>query len=249
MRRLLPDPADGVDLDDAYATGPGLQVRANMVASADGAAALHGRSAGLSGPADRQVLSVLRGLADVVLVGAGTVRAEGYGPVRPSAERRARRRAAGLTEVPPIAVVSARLDLDPGGDFFARAEARPLVVTVADADARPFRGHADVVVAGDTALDVPTALDALADRGLTRVLCEGGPRLLGALLAADRLDELCLTLSPLLAGGSAPRITGHAELPNPARLTVRHLLEQDGYLFVRYAVSSSAAVPAPPGSP
>lgn len=249
MRRLLPDPAVEVDLDEAYAAGSSAHVRATMVASADGASSVHGRSGGLSGAADRRVLSVLRGLADVVLVGAGTVRAEKYGPVRPTAERRARRRAAGLGEVPPIAVVTSRLDLDPAAPFFTAAEARPLLVTVEAADARPFAAVADVVTAGETELDHVAAVAALAARGLTRVLTEGGPRVLGTLLAAGLLDELCLTTSPLLTGGDAPRITAGARLPAPARLALLHLLEQDGYLFARYAVSSSAAVPAPPGSP
>jgi len=231
-----PDP---VDLDVAYAAP--LGVRANMVSSVDGAASREGVSEGLSGPADKRVFSVLRGLADVVLVGAGTARAEGYRPVRPRPERRQRRVASGLSPVPPLAVVSAALALDPASELFAGAEARTLVLTCAAAPARrrdTLAEVADVVVCGQSTVDISAALDELADRGLRRVLCEGGPTLLATLLAAGKVDELCLSLSPLLLAGNAPRITsGPAVAPVSARLL--HLLEEDGWLFLRYALAGS----------
>lgn len=244
MRRLLPDGSAEVDLDAAYAwpASAGQLVRANMVASVDGAAWVDGHTERLSGPVDKRVFAVLRGLADVVLVGAATVRREDYGPARPSPDRQERRRAAGLPAVPPIAVVSASLELDPTARFFQLAAARPLVLTVADAPAErqaALARVADVVVAGEGRVDVVAALAALADRGFRHVLCEGGPTLLGAVAAAGRLDELCLTVAPYAVAGDPGRILTGA-LAEPLPLTLRHALAADGVLLLRYAVSGRA---------
>jgi riboflavin biosynthesis pyrimidine reductase len=217
VRRLLPpsdpasDPAPGagsdVDLDDAYAW-PERCVRGLMVTSVDGAAALDGSSEGLSGPADRRVLSLLRGTCDVVLVGGATVRAEGWRPPRPSAERRAWRAARGRPEVPAYAVVSRSGDL-PGGDNEGE------VLTVA--------GAPDQV------------LDELAGRGLHRVLCEGGPSWLATVAAAGRLDELCLTINPLLTGPGQTGLLAGDSWAAPRALRLVGLLEDHGWLFARYA--------------
>jgi len=250
VRQILPPPLpsaggpDPVDLDEAYAAP--LGVRVNMVSSVDGAASREGLSEGLSGPADKRVFSVLRGLADVVLVGAGTARAEGYRPVRPRPERRQRRVASGLSPVPPLAVVSAALTLDPTAELFTGAEARTLVLTCESAPAgrrEALAEVADVVVCGQSTVDIRAGLDSLAERGLRRVLCEGGPTLLGTLLAAGRVDEVCLTVAPLLLAGTAPRIaTGPPAVPASARLL--HVLSEDDWLFLRYALAGS---PAPAG--
>ncbi|HEY3700746.1 MAG TPA: pyrimidine reductase family protein [Acidimicrobiales bacterium] len=244
MRRLLPDPTDDVDLDEAYALpGPGrLHVRANFVSSVDGAAEVGGRSGGLSSDADHRLFSVLRGLCDVVLVGAGTVRHERYGPARPSTERRAWRQQHGLTAVPPLAVVTSRIDLDLESAFFTEATTRPVILTTG---AAPVERHlraaevAEVVVCGDTEVDLGTALEALVERGLTRVLCEGGPHMLDQLVTAGRLDELCLSLSPVIAGPERLRIIGGPPLDAPARLELGHVLAAEGMLFLRY----TSAVP------
>lgn len=260
MRRLLPttlsgDAAGGaVDLEAAYAwpqTDRQL-VRANMVASLDGAATLDGVTEGLSGRSDRRLLGLLRGLADVVLVGAGTVRREGYGPVRPGAERQARRLAAGLAPVPPIAVVSGSLALDPGSRFFVEAVARPIVITHAGAppDRRAVLEQiADVVIAGEHAADPSRILAALADRGYTRVLCEGGPHLLHEIVAAGRLDELCLTVAPWLVGGEPLRILAGPPLRGRDEWQPVHVLEEGGSLFLRYSRRPADFPAAPPASP
>lgn len=225
MRRLLPEPADDVDLASAYAYPPGATrwLRANMVTSADGAAAAHdGLSGALSSPADRAVFHLLRDLADVVVVGAGTVRAEGYRPARL-----------------PIAVVSGRLDLDLAGPLFTEAEHRTVVLTTASVPAERLaaaRAAADVVVCGVDRVDPLLAVAALAERGHRRLLCEGGPRLLGQVAAAGLLDELCLTVAPLLASGEAPRVLFGPPLQPSAPLRLAHLLEEDGTLFARYVV-------------
>jgi riboflavin biosynthesis pyrimidine reductase len=236
MRALLPRPADHVDLDEVYAFPPQPWVRASMVSSLDGAAWLYDVTEPLSGPADRRVFATLRGLADVVLVGAGTVRAERYGPARPKPERVAVRRAAGQLPAPPIAVVTATLDLDLGTPLFTEATVRPLVLTTqrVPAAARAAAGEvADVLVCGDTAVDLHAALDALAGRGLRWVLCEGGPDLLAQLAATERLDELDLTVAPRLTGGDAGRIVAGPGLDPPVDMCLASVLEEDGFLFLR----------------
>lgn len=237
MHRLLPgtDTLDDAALARLYAYPDGLGapwVRVNFVASVDGAVSVDGRSGGLGSDADRTVFGLLRELAEVVLVGAGTVRTEDY--------RGARRPTRGRAGPPPIAVVTGSADLDPGARLFTDTRVPPIVLTLATADAarrdRLTDAGAEVVV-----LDrlTPDALLAeLGRRGLHRVLCEGGPSLLGALTAADAVDELCLTVAPLLAGGTAGRIaTGPAGAPTRPMSLVGALSEDDT-LLLRYRRSS-----------
>ncbi|QJU53234.1 pyrimidine reductase family protein [Herbiconiux sp. KACC 21604] len=223
------------DVDDR-ATGV---LRVNFVQSLDGSATVDGLSGGLGGPADKRVFDTLRSLADVVLVGAGTARDEGYGALRVSAERSARRVAAGLPAQPAMALVSGRLSLDPGSDLFAVAPRRPLVFTVeaAPADARARLSEvADVVDVGTDTVDPARIVAELTSRGHTQVLCEGGPSLFGDLVAADLVDEFCLTLSPLLEGGHGPRvITAPTETPAPPRgLELGHVLRSGSTLLTRW---------------
>lgn len=244
MRRLLPGPPGDVAPEDAYADLPAAAgrpaVRVNMVASLDGAITLDGRSGGLGGDADRRVFRALRALADVVLVAAGTVRAEGYGPPRLAAEQQAARRARGQSRLPRIAVVSRSLGLDWGSRLFADAEAdaRPLVVTCrsAPAAARARAAEvADVVVAGDDAVDLTAALGRLGRDGVASVLCEGGPQLNSALADAGLLDELCLTVSPLLVGGGGPRmLAAGAPARGAVPMRLHAAYEDEGLLFLRH---------------
>lgn len=243
MRRLLPDPADPLD-DDALRAQYALpepdgrpHVRLNFVCGVDGAITVGGVSEGLQTPGDNRVFHELRTLADVLLVGAGTVRIEGYGPIRTDTEHAARRRALGLAEVPPIAIVSASLDLDPGAPLFTEAAARTMVITHGGAPAgrrAALAEVADVIVAGASSVDLPSALTALAGRGLARVLCEGGPHLFGALLAAGCVNELCVTVTPMLAGPGPGRMIAGPPIATPAGLRLAHVLEEDGALFTRY---------------
>jgi riboflavin biosynthesis pyrimidine reductase len=241
VRQLLPAQGD-VDPVDAYgrlaALGPGRPaVRLNMIASADGAASLQGRAGPLGGPADRTLFATLRLLADVVLVGAGTIRIEGYGPARLSDDARARRRDWGLAPVPAVAVATRSCRLDWTARFFTEAEERPLVVTTASAaaaDRARAAEVADVMIMGDTDVDFARTLEALAERGHSNVLAEGGPTVAAQLAAAGVLDELCLTVAPLLTAGAAPRILDGAVLAPPSKLELRHVLEDEGYLFLRY---------------
>ena len=250
MRMLLPEPRETLtddDLDAAYSWPTDGQpwLRANMVSTADGAArSPDGRSEGISSAVDKRVFGRLRAYCDVVLVGAGTARAEGYRPARVRPAVAPVRLARGQSEVPAIAVVSRSLHLDLASELFAQARVRTLVVTCGTADpvllART-REVADVVVAGADDVDLPAALAALRERGLAHVLAEGGPQLLADLAAGSLLDELDLTVSPLLAGGSypdlprLPRILDGASLAQPPlALRLRHVLEDEGTLFLRY---------------
>jgi len=229
VRRLFPDPAESVDLRAAYAADAPRHVRANFVSSLDGSVSLQGKSAGLSSPADRELFHLLRALADVVLVGAGTARMENYGGAREVDGH-----------IPPIAVVTRSLDLDPSARLFTDTRVRPIILTCAAAPAdrrERLESIADVVVAGDTDVDLTVALDQLAERGLRHVECEGGPHLLGWLVAAGLLDELCLTLSPVIAGGTAGRIVAGLETQVGDPMRLLHVLEADGHLFLRYSTA------------
>ncbi len=241
LRQLFPVCADEPDLATLYAYPDGQWLRANMVSSADGAASLDGASAPLSSDTDRQVFALLRALSDVVLVGAATARTEHYKPARPPREpwRDLRR---GRTLTPPIAVITARLDLDPGSPLVAAAppDARTIVITTARAPAdrrAELARHADIIVAGDEVVDLKAAVGALVGRGHRRMLAEGGPHLLAQLVEAGLMDELCLTIGPLLAGPGASRIVAGAPGTGPAApmpLTLAHVLADNGFLLLRY---------------
>jgi riboflavin biosynthesis pyrimidine reductase len=230
-------------LVDLYAYPDGLQscwVRGNMIASLDGGATDEGKAGGLAGAGDRAVFSLMRHAADVILVGATTVRVENYsGAQLPVAARQERQRR-GQAEVPPIAVVTRSANLDPSARLFTRTEAPPLILTTSrfSDDARRRLGSvAEVIDASGPepdSVDGATVLKILADRGLYRVLTEGGPFFLGTLIENDLLDELCLTIAPILVGGGPKRIaTGLGNVHTKMRRT--HLLsDEDGYLYSRY---------------
>lgn len=211
-----------------------------MVASLDGAAQHNGRSHPLSSDADIRIFGVLRALADAVIVGAETVRQEGYRPARAREAFRARRTAAGQPPVPAIAVVTASLDLDFGAPLFTEPLVPTLLLTGAAAPADRVKAAgeagAQVVIAGDgVTVDPARALRELADRGATRLLAEGGPRLLAQFAAAGAVDELCLTVAPLITAGDAMRIMNGPALGAPQRFAPVSILEEDGFLFTRYA--------------
>lgn len=244
MRRLLPEPTDDVDLEGAYAVPQStpFHVRASFISSADGAVTLDGHSAGLGNAADKEIFGLARDLADVILVGAGTARAEAYGASRPTGRRLERRRRNGLPDAPVMALVSLSLDFDLDSDLFPSDEPRTVVVT-SDASSAAARAavaeRAELLVRGETAVDLVAVVAALRERGLRRVHCEGGPRLFAGLVGLGLVDELCLTLAPLLAGPGADRIVTGTSWPAPAYGVLRHVLEEDGYLYLRYDVRGS----------
>ena len=244
-----PQSASGAALDDAallalYGTADrrATLVRANFIASVDGAATASGLSGDLGTPADKRVFDLLRRLCDVVLVGAGTVRNEGYGAMRLDPAAVEWRVAEGLAEHPVFAIVSSSLALDPASDVFAKAPVRPVVITIGNADParrRALEAVADVVICGDAVVDPGRMIAALVERGLAQVLCEGGPTLFGDLVEADALDELCLSVSPVLEGGAAERIS-RTRRPDGVQaalqaMTLDHVLVAGDLLLTKYS--------------
>ena len=211
--------------------------RVNFISSIDGAATSGGLSAGLGSPADLRVFNLLRRLCDVVVVGAGTVRAEGYGPMRLDPPAAAWRLAHGLAEHPVFAIVSAGLDLDPGSPIFTEAPVRPIVVTVEDAPGvrvDALSAVADVLTAGESSVDTARMRALLSERGLRQVHCEGGPSLFADLLRDDAVDEVCLTIGPGLEGPGAPRIVAGQPIDIRRQMDVAHVLSSEGTLLLRY---------------
>jgi riboflavin biosynthesis pyrimidine reductase len=215
-------------------------VRGNMIASLDGGAADDGKSGGLAGRGDRAVFVQMREAADVILVGATTVRIENYSGAQLSVAARQARQRRGQAEVPPIAVVTRSGDLDPSALLFTRTEVRPLILTCTrsfDDTHRRLGSVAEVIDASGPdpdSVDPASALIVLTERKLYRVLTEGGPSLLGLLIENGLLDELCLTSAPILVGGVARRIvTGPGQVHTKMRRT--HVItDGDGYLYTRY---------------
>jgi 5-amino-6-(5-phosphoribosylamino)uracil reductase len=254
MQRLFPRPGSEVPDDRSLDSALGLAdayayptdrpagapyLRANMVGSLDGASRADGKSAPLSSAADMRLFGTLRALADLILVGAETVRQEGYRPARAREAFAARRAAAGQPPAAAVGVISRRLDLDFTAPLFTDPSTPTLVLTGAGAPAGAVAAAraagARVVVAGEgDGVDPVRTVRELADLGFTRLLHEGGPRILAQFAAAGVLDELCLTLSPLLTGGDAARIMNGPGVLPPARFTPLSILEEDGFLFTRY---------------
>ena len=231
---------DRSELARFYADAP-EGVRANMIFSADGAAAFRGRAGTLSCPTDQNLLRDLRAFADVVLVGAGTARAENYGPVRFSAVQEELRGDRRGQAPPPIAVVSETGRLP--ATLFDGPQQPILVTSDRAASKHSFSRHTrwQVMPAGDDHVDLATAVGLLRAAGLRRILCEGGPTVLDQLVEADVVDEICVTIAPLLAG-SQP--VGHGQASRrslPNSLELAHALLCDGYMFLRYRRASKPA--------
>jgi riboflavin biosynthesis pyrimidine reductase len=240
LRRLLPDPVDEVDPISAYRYPDRTWLRANMISSADGAATIDGRAGGLGNKSDQQVLAALRALCDVVIAGAGTVTAESYGPAREREEYQALRASAGQPPAPLMAVVSQQLRLDFGSRYFVEATQPPIVVTCADAPADRLLAAqkvASVIIAGERAVSPAAMVEALVSRGYRKLLCEGGPTLLATVAADGVLDELCLTIAPMLVGGASRRVLEGPVLSPALRMRLTQLLQDDDdLLFARYDV-------------
>jgi len=220
------------ELVDLYAFPRGRRwLRTNFVSTLDGSGVgPDGRSGSINTPADNRVFALQRDLCDAVLVGAGTVRAEGYQRITPTRGR----------AVPPaLVVVSGSGRVPRGLRAPTRGRGAGLLVTCSAAGpralvrARRELGEDAVLVAGGDHVDLPAALDALAERGLRHVLCEGGPTLLAAALAAGVIDELALSLAPTVVGGDGTRITNGAPLggPDGIPLVPRLLVEEAGTLM------------------
>lgn len=241
INQLIPRSVRGLSDDDILAlysyptTLP--WVRFNLIAALDGSATYNGVSAPLGNDGDRRLFGLVRRLCDVILVGAGTVRAEGYAGPLVSDEDTRWRKARGLTPHPALALISGSLGMDPKSDLFRHAPVRPLIFTSAAAPpdrVEALSAVADVVVGGEESVDMRGCADRLGERGLGRILCEGGPGVFGGFIAEDGVDELCLSLSPLLVGGQGQRIAAGPEQAPLRHLMLASLLEADSALYGRW---------------
>lgn len=235
-----PLPTSAEDLAVLYdhpAAAPGsCYVRANMVCSLDGAISVDGRSGGLGSSGDKAVFTALRGVADVVLVAAGTVAAEDYGAAEPNPDFVERRAERGQAAAPVLAVVTGRLSLDPGSAVARAPGTIVLTCETAPEDRRRAleAAGAEVVDCGRDSVDLAAGVKVLAEKGLSRVLCEGGPSLLGSVVAAGLLDELCLTTSPTLVAGDGGRILHTASETDVPMVPVHVRADDEGFLYTRW---------------
>ena len=243
MRRLLPVAAEGLTTEDvvaAYRLPPGRALRVNFIASPDGSTTVAGKSRGLQMPGDLLVFRILRALGDAILVGAGTAAAEGYGPMEDDPVVVALREELGRPATAPIVVVSRRASV-PVETRLIGGRVPSICVTCEAADPSRRRALAaaglEVLVCGEDDVDLPLALDRLAERGIEQLTCEGGPQLLHSALVAGVVDELDLSISPWLVGGHEVRLLPDVPLLSPTRLELATLLEEDGMLFARYAIA------------
>lgn len=244
LRQLFPE-ATECEIEDVYggSLGPAPadrpHVTVNMVASVDGATAVNGRTGILSSPPDRAIFRLLRSLADVVMVGAETVRAEGYGTVKADEAVRAARSARGQTPAAALAIVTRGLHLDWSSKLFAEPTQRPFVIAPADAEEEALRAAAKVatvICAGAGNVDLAEALRILrVEHQVTSVLCEGGPTL-NTQLAGGLLDQLCLTVSPAILGGGSKTILADMALDAPVDLELASALVDGSELYLRYRV-------------
>jgi riboflavin biosynthesis pyrimidine reductase len=241
MRELLPERSDEVDPFARYASDERTPltdrpwVLANMISTLDGATHKDGLSGGLGSPADRVAFRAIRAVADVILVAAGTARSEQYHPITTTPEIAAARAARGQTERPRLAILTRHLDLDLDGELFLSPEPPILLITQHAPPSRVRHAEQRTTVLpfdGDR-VDVGDAVRALGAIGARVVLSEGGPTLIGQLALADVLDELCLSVSPLLVGGDAARVTDLTDSMD-RDFTLARVLEADSMLLLRY---------------
>ena len=250
----MPGPVADVDPMELYPAVPRPKpvgrpwLMVNMITSADGAAAVDGASEALGNPADQAVFSAVRACADWIVAAAGTVRAERYGLPRPKEVSRRARRAAGRAERPRLAVVSASLDLDLDLPLFADqrpGDDPPVILTGCTAAPEAVERLEPVAEVVRLASERPQPTEILAEldrRGAGVVLSEGGPSFNAQLADAGVIDELCLSIAPLIAGGLSPRIVHGSQRTAPLDMSIDHLLEASDTLFVRYL--SALAAPA-----
>jgi 5-amino-6-(5-phosphoribosylamino)uracil reductase len=223
MRRLLPDPGPTSVSEQLEAYRPWEEapedrplVGVNFAATLDGRATIEGRSGPIGSASDTKMLVCLRSRFEAVMIGAGTMRVERYGPMKPLA-----------------VLVSGRLDLPWDAPLFEDEGGEALIFTSSEAEP-PETAASVEVVRHEGAVNLPEALRYLRkQRGIRTVLCEGGPHLHAQLQAEGLVDDLFLTIAPKLSGGEAPRII-EGRLPGVADLVLDWLLEEDGELYARY---------------
>jgi riboflavin biosynthesis pyrimidine reductase len=212
------------------------RVIASMIASADGRTTVQGRSVGLGQPADRALLRELRTAVDAILVGTSTLAAERYANLL-DADQRAARVASGLEPEPVVATVSRRLDMPTDIPLLAEPTARVQVYTEAEGEVPSQGAWVSAHRFEPGGLTMPAILEHLRrERGAQALLCEGGPTLLRELVAAHCVDDLLLTVAPMLVAGDAPTALSGAELEPPAILALRDIHRAGDHLFLHYAL-------------
>jgi riboflavin biosynthesis pyrimidine reductase len=240
---------DDLALIDLYRhpTGPGgsAYVRTNFVTSLDGSiSGPDGRSGSINTPSDARIFALHRALADVILVGAQTVRTERYQAVDLTGWQSEVRRREGLPAYPALAIVTRSLDLDPRLAAPEYAHGPVVIITTGHSAGglSRFTAAGIEVRQNDGDVDLGRAIGRFAAEGRPRVLCEGGPRLHRDLLAADLVDELSLTLAPTVVGGEGPRSTVGASLPQSIVFALQHVLwADDQTVFMSYRRRRSAS--------
>ena len=249
MQQILPTWIEGVDPLDIYLDDPRPApsnrpwVMVNMIASLDGATAIKGLSGDLGGPADSAVFRAVRASCDWILVASGTAGAESYGTPKRNEAVVERRLRTGRSAVPGLAILTASGAVDPTIPAFADAIAddqrtdqqRPLVITGEQADPEKLAAlNAEIVRLPMPRPQPDAVLDELHKRGAEVVLCEGGPTWNGQMVQAGLVDEMCVSISPILAGGTSSRIVTGAEQAIPTQMRLSRLLTEDDLLFARY---------------
>jgi riboflavin-specific deaminase-like protein len=210
----------------------------NMVSTADGKAAVEGRTRAISSETDRAIFHDLRTQADAVMVGAGTVRSERYGPIVKSDELRAKREREGVAAEPLAIIVSGRLHVPADLPLLQDPGSRVLIVTESGDELSGHRAHVEYLRSDSGPFDLRPLLERIRiEFGVRSILCEGGPTLNAWLLLYGLVDELFLTVAPSLAGGAeALTIVGGAPLPELVGLELVWVLEDAGELYLRYRV-------------
>lgn len=237
--RILEPAADDLDSDrlvDLHRPPDGPHLRINMVSSADGAVTIDGRVGGLTSAPDQQLLGLLRSLCDVLLVAAGTVRAEGYGGLNLPAEHQQRRLERGLPADPVLAIVTASARLRPDDPVFTEATRTPVVLTTTTADADHLAPVATVLRHGSDRVDLAAGIADLRARFGPHLLGEGGPSLNHSLLSDGLVDEVCWTISPQLVAGDGPGMVAGPPLDPPRRLRPVSTLQAGDELMTRWQV-------------
>ncbi len=230
---------DRYDLKEILLQNP-IWVRLNMVSSLDGSVVFNGKSGELGNKADQELLVTLRLFADVIVIGSSTFKAEGYGPINLREEFRQVRISRGMAELPKFAIVTNRGALDFENEIFSNSSRKPIIITTEQAldhGSNELANYSDLLVCGQVTVDPRLIIEKFGALGLKSVLLEGGPRLNSSFLKANSINEICLTLSPALAGKQDSSIFGNAELENLVKLHLVSVIEDDGFLFLRYFVS------------
>jgi 5-amino-6-(5-phosphoribosylamino)uracil reductase len=251
LRRLLPEPTGPTAPEEAYT---GLRLAdlapaerpwtvANMVSSLDGKATLHGRTRELSSEMDRRIFHLLRTQCDAVLVGSHTIRDEGYGRLIKNDELRALRVADGLAPDPVCVTISRGLDLAVEAPLFQDERSHVIVATASDAEPPAVPARLEILRLPATEIGPAAVLRRVRDEhGIRSVLCEGGPTMLGLLVAEGALDELFLCIAPLLIGGPSELGLLRGAVPAaPSRTTLVAAFEHESALFLRQRLTAAPA--------